>query len=1041
MPANASSFQRSTLERLALTIARNREDRCTAAAELARLAGFTPGSHATILEQKSTFEGWIVPFLVSDTEAMALLPQGLELAPQPLSATGTHPILFMLHELDGHGVWGARRQTRLMVAVPYVELRVPQATFSGPFLYVFRLYVPYDDPIRGAMSTLYGLEEHPVRFQGRVENDLVRVVDADRNLTLVEARLASDGAFVHPRDCPGFEMARKLLDMPVIAQAARVYDRQAFVRRESFPSDFLCSSMRFQFDDERSRVVPVHAEMDWHDARAAAQSQRPFSTGPLTSTRALGAYRLRTRIVLTGPTSWVQQRHFHAAPPLQRQRVAILGGGPSACAAAFYLAQQKGRYEIDLYTQGWRLGGKCAAGRNAKAANRIEEHGIHAFVGFYQNAFRTAREVYEAAGLPIDRDDVPFGDAFLGRLKVGIMDRYEDCWSYFRTPQEYNLRIPGEIPRDHRWDYPPFSSILLIKVLCSARERIEAWFGNQHLPQFGDAGRKRHAIERSILRKLRHYLGIPSEAKIDEIILAYLNRFEDQRLDALIDHVRRRTRLVRTFSTALKMFRKWLKDNHAARDQESPKVAQFHWSCTDVALTAIIGLIDERVLDFGVLDGQDFRQWLLTHGLAPENANSALLVQVYMTLFANDETEAEPNHLAAGVGLRWFFLVMFLYTGFPAYEFRYSSPQTIFTPYLHALKALGVRIHFFHHVDDFGFEQTAQGLSLERITLRPQALPLEGSAGYDPLLHHIPNNPRGHEPWPNEPKWELLERGDALRARGVDFENVWESWDETLAPKVLERGRDFDVCISGIPLAVMPKIAPGLFDPRSPHYCPPWAAMAKTATVTHPVSAQLWANPCATELYSWDLGLMTGYAAPEPSFGDFSHLIERESWPPGNVPQFCAYHTGARVSLPLLEAYPATDPDADGSVSGRWRDDFETWLRRHHHRLYDRSPRRIDDFFDCLAVPVERGQRGVARLSEQFFHIAVQPTDLYNLSPPGSTQFRLGQADSRIDHLLVCGDWTKTDLNAGCVEAATQSGMFAARALSNHPAYIWRVGF
>jgi uncharacterized protein with NAD-binding domain and iron-sulfur cluster len=43
--------------------------------------------------------------------------------------------------------------------------------------------------------------------------------------------------------------------------------------------------------------------------------------------------------------------------------------------------------------------------------------------------------------------------------------------------------------------------------------------------------------------------------------------------------------------------------------------------------------------------------------------------------------------------------------------------------------------------------------------------------------------------------------------------------------------------------------------------------------------------------------------------------------------------------------------------------------------------------------------------------------------------------------LLLAGDWTKTDMNCGCVEAATQSGMLAARALSNEPAYVWRVGY
>jgi len=1035
-----SAADRAELERLALIIARNREDRHAAAIELARLAGLAPPSHATSLEQNNRFDGWIVPHLLPAAEAEALLPQGLELAPQPLSATETHPVFFMFAHLEGEGVWGTHAHDQLIVAVPYVEVKIPQATYQGPFLYLSRVYRASDSPLAQVMATLYGWEEHPVRFEGEVGAREQRAIDPESNLTVLEARFVEAGGPRPPGDIRELETVRKLLDMPTIAQAARVHDAQAFYRRELLPTDFLCSSMRFHFDDPRTRVAPVEAQLYWHDVRAPEQSHRPFVAAPLGPSAMLGAFRLRTTCTTSGPTSWVQQREFRPAPPVHRQKVAILGGGPAACAAAFYLAQQKDRYEIDIYTQGWRLGGKCAAGRNARAANRIEEHGIHAFLGFYQNAFRTIREVYRTIDLPLDCDGVPFGKAFSGRLKVGLMDRHQDCWQYFRTPQEYNLRVPGEIPTDTRWDYPPFSSIFLLKALASLRQRIEAFFGNHHIPRFGD-GRSPHRLaERSILRRVRHYLGISSETKIDEIVLHYLNRFEDQRLDAFVDHIRRNTKRVRLLSQTLKIFRRWLRDTHKS-DPNPSETAAFHWSCSDVALTGIIGVIDERVLDFGELDDRDLRQWLLSHGLARENANCAGLTQVYMTLFANDDDVPEPDHLAAGVGLRWFFLIGFLYTGYPAYEFRYSSPETIFSPYYHALTSMGVRFHFFHHVQGFDIEDTPDGLALQGVRLQPQARPLAGSAGYDPLMRDFPKNPPGHEPWPSEPKWDLLERGDELRARGVNFEDVWGTWDTELQPIRLERGRDFDVCISGIPLAVMPKLAPDLFDPYSPLYSRPWAAMAKTATVTRPVSAQLWAKQCASELYSWDLGLMTGYEAPEPSFGEFSHLIEREGWPADNTPKFCAYHTGARVSIPLLHAYPDANPDADGRLSRAWRDDFEAWLGKHYRRLYDRSPHTLDEFLACLSVPEERGQLGVERLREQYFHVSVQPSDLYNLSPPGSTRFRLGQADSRCNYLLLCGDWTKTDLNCGCVEAATQSGMFAARALSNRPSYVWRVGF
>lgn len=64
-------------------------------------------------------------------------------------------------------------------------------------------------------------------------------------------------------------------------------------------------------------------------------------------------------------------------------KVAILGGGMGALAAAFELSSQP-QYEVTIHTLGWRLGGKCASSRGPD--DRIEEHGIHGFLGSYYNA-------------------------------------------------------------------------------------------------------------------------------------------------------------------------------------------------------------------------------------------------------------------------------------------------------------------------------------------------------------------------------------------------------------------------------------------------------------------------------------------------------------------------------------------------------------------------------------------------------------------------------------------------------------------------------
>src|SRR5262249_30074636 len=86
-------------------------------------------------------------------------------------------------------------------------------------------------------------------------------------------------------------------------------------------------------------------------------------------------------------------------PPLTgKPNVVILGGGAAGVAAAFWLSAPEVRDrlgKITLYTKGWRLGGKCATGRNLNYGGRIEEHGLHILLGCYQNAFSTIRRCYK----------------------------------------------------------------------------------------------------------------------------------------------------------------------------------------------------------------------------------------------------------------------------------------------------------------------------------------------------------------------------------------------------------------------------------------------------------------------------------------------------------------------------------------------------------------------------------------------------------------------------------------------------------------------
>ena len=79
------------------------------------------------------------------------------------------------------------------------------------------------------------------------------------------------------------------------------------------------------------------------------------------------------------------------------KRIAIVGGGFAAMAAAWDLTapENKNKCEVTIFQMGWRLGGKGASTRNQACGDRVEEHGLHLWLGYYENAFRMIKTSFE----------------------------------------------------------------------------------------------------------------------------------------------------------------------------------------------------------------------------------------------------------------------------------------------------------------------------------------------------------------------------------------------------------------------------------------------------------------------------------------------------------------------------------------------------------------------------------------------------------------------------------------------------------------------
>lgn len=142
------------------------------------------------------------------------------------------------------------------------------------------------------------------------------------------------------------------------------------------------------------------------------------------------------------------------------QRIAVLGGGVAALVAAFELTEQPGaaeRFDITVYQDGWRLGGKGASGRNADEHQRIEEHGLHVWSGFYENAFRVMQSVYGALGRPDGAPLAKWTDAFHPHDTTAFMETLAGQPSAWVVNAP---RGPGT-PGDGSLVVPPMEMLLL----------------------------------------------------------------------------------------------------------------------------------------------------------------------------------------------------------------------------------------------------------------------------------------------------------------------------------------------------------------------------------------------------------------------------------------------------------------------------------------------------------------------------------------------------------------------------------------------------
>ncbi len=128
-----------------------------------------------------------------------------------------------------------------------------------------------------------------------------------------------------------------------------------------------------------------------------------------------------------------------------RTRVLVLGGGCAGTAAALALSATpalRSRYAVRVVERSWRLGGKGATGRDPQRGWRIEEHGLHVWMGFYERTFAAVRGALEELGDDAAPRLRTFEDAFAPRHAFSMWDQRAQAPWTLRLPERPGL--PGD---------------------------------------------------------------------------------------------------------------------------------------------------------------------------------------------------------------------------------------------------------------------------------------------------------------------------------------------------------------------------------------------------------------------------------------------------------------------------------------------------------------------------------------------------------------------------------------------------------------------
>lgn len=742
------------------------------------------------------------------------------------------------------------------------------------------------------------------------------------------------------------------------------------------------------------------------------------------------------------------------------KKIVLLGGGMASLTTAFELTNQPGwnaNYDITIYQTGWRLGGKGASGRNVQPHEpyhepnyRIEEHGLHIFFGFYQNAFQVMKQCYDELGY--DGPFLSIEDAFKPHSLIVLEEYLNGKWVHWPINFPPNKLKPWEADGtgtlwEHIWTtlklmYESYRDLTRLKAppvnQVSNSHKTLTWL--ESLAQQIDLGwevlklTSESALFHFPDKLLQLLLQSPErgwkwlENTLKEIgttlekteltsegtflYLAY------KLAQSLPDNPR--THHPEHHSLIRKLIERFMEELNATIEREIELNDETFRLITllDLGAANIRGLIADGIVFQGSLDPLDeldYRDWLRKHGARETTLNSAFVRVLYDLVYAFPGGNIQQPQLAAGTAIRILTTVIFQYKGAIMWKMQAGMGDIIFAPLYKVLKRRGVKFKFFHKVKQLHLSE--DGKTIERIRIGRQVNLKDKNKEYDPLIEV-----KRILCWPSEPRYEQIEEGEKLQQENINLESFWSPWADVEEVN-LKAGEDFDIAVLGISLGSLPAICSELIQANQK-----WRDMVSAIQTVATQGGQIWLKDNLRQLgWNMDSPVVGAYVEPLDTYADMSVLLERENWPSEHYPYNVAYFTGV-IADPGIP--PSDEYDFPEKVQQQVDKQAINFLQNHIGHLWPKAttPENPQGLNWDLLVDVENRQ-GEERFHNQYWQAGINPSDRYVLSVPGSTKYRLKTDESGFDNLYLAGDWINNGYNSGCIEATVMSGRQAAQAI------------